>query len=234
MVRGTIATHSINGGHATAATADLPTRATDVAAENTQAPIAWPTPALASGVPGNPLPQGVKNNFVHTLRLKSLLSNHPDQELVDSILDGFEFGYDIGFRGTLTNTFPKNNKSARENQKGVSDAVAKEISREHTAGPFSTPPFPVNHISPLGAAPKTDGSIRLIMDLSQPEGQSINEFISKEEFPTNYTPFDEATRIVRQLGRGCLLSKIDIKHAYRLLPVRPEDWPLLVYHWNGL
>lgn len=59
------------------------------------------------------------------------------------------------------------------------------------------------------------------------------QFISKDEFPTAYVHFDVATALVRTMGRGCFLSKIDIKHAFRLLPVRPEDWPLLVYYWQG-
>ena len=181
----------------------------------------------------NPLPNSVHNKFVNISRLKELLSTYPDQRLVSSIVDGFKFGFDLGFKGTLTNTFPKNNKSAILHKEGVTEAIRKEISRGHTAGPFPKPPFPINHISPLGAAPKPDGSIRLIMDLSQPKGQSINEFISKEEFPCKYTPFDEATRLIRLTGKGCYLTKVDIKHAYRLLPVRPEDWPLLVYHWEG-
>ena len=165
--------------------------------------------------------------------MKELLAGHPDQRLVNSIISGFEIGFDIGFKGKLTNTFPKNNKSAFVHKQGVTEAVCKEIARGHTAGPFATPPFPINHISPLGAVPKPDGSIRLIMDLSQPKGESINDFISKEDFPCKYTPFDEATRLVRRSGKGSFLTKIDIKHAYRLLPVRPEDWPLLVYHWEG-
>ena len=165
--------------------------------------------------------------------MKDLLENHPDQRLVNSIITGFEVGFNIGYKGPLTDTFPSNNKSAFVHKQGVTDAIRKEIARGHTAGPFATPPFPINHISPLGAVPKPDGTIRLIMDLSQPRGLSINEFISKEEFPCKYTPFDEATRLVRQSGNGAFLTKIDIKHAYRLLPVRPEDWPLLVYFWDG-
>ena len=61
----------------------------------------------------------------------------------------------------------------------------------------------------------------------------MNEGIDKEEFPTEYTHFDKATDLIRHLGKGCLLCKIDIKHAYRILPVRREDWPLLVYQWEG-
>ena len=181
----------------------------------------------------HPLPSRATNKFVNIDRLKELLSDYPDQSLVSSIITGFKFGFDIGFRGTVTNTFPDNNRSAYLHKDGVTEAIRKEISRGHTAGPFPTPPFPINHISPLGAAPKPDGSIRLIMDLSQPRGNSVNDFISKDEFPCHYTPFDEATRLIMQMGPGCFLTKVDIKHAYRILPVRPEDWPLLVYCWEG-
>ena len=114
----------------------------------------------------NPLPDTVNNTYVNILRLKELLTDYPDQRLVSSIIDGFKFGFDLGYKGTLTNTFPKNNKSAITHRQGVTEAIRKEISRGHTAGPFPLPPFPINHISPLGAAPKPDGTIRLIMDLS--------------------------------------------------------------------
>ena len=180
-----------------------------------------------------PLPYGVHNKFVNISRFKQLLSDYPDQRLVSSIVNGFQFGFDLGFRGKLTETFPKNNKSAMLHKEGLSESIRKEITRQHTAGPFAFPPFPITHVSPLGAAPEPDGSVRLIMDLSQPKGLSVNEFISKEEFPCKYTPFDAATRLIRLTGKGCYLTKVDIKHAYRLLPVRPEDWPLLVYQWEG-
>ena len=52
--------------------------------------------------PENPLPPGVVNKYVNILRFKDLLSDHPDQSLVASIVAGFEFGFDIGFRGVLT------------------------------------------------------------------------------------------------------------------------------------
>ena len=167
------------------------------------------------------------------LSLELHLRGHPDRGLVNYILTGLRHGFDIGFNGVLNPVFRRNNKSARANPEKVTMAINKEIQRGHTAGPFPTPPFPTNHISPLGAVPKPDGSCRLVLDLSQPSGASVNDFISKDEFPTSYTPFDKATELVRQKGRDCLLTKIDIKHAYRLLPVRPEDWPLLVFHWEG-
>lgn len=35
------------------------------------------------------------------------------------------------------------------------------------------------------------------------------------------------------LGRGALMGKIDIKSAFRICPVRPEDWPYLGMQWEG-
>ena len=181
----------------------------------------------------SPLPDGIVQNHVDIDMLELCLIGHPDQQIVKYVLTGLRAGFDLGFNGTLKHISRSNNKSARENPYEVTKAIHKELSRGHTAGPFPFPPFPVNHISPLGAAPKTDGSYRLVLDLSQPEGDSVNDGIDKNEFPTEYTHFDKATDMVRRLGKGCKLTKIDIKHAYRILPVRMEDWPLLVYQWEG-
>ena len=112
-------------------------------------------------------------------------------------------------------------------------AIDKEINRGHTAGPFPYPPFKHCHCSPIGSTPKKDLSLRLIMDLSQPEGSSINENISKEDFSVQYSHFDDAVDLVNAAGRGCLMSKLDIEHAYRLLPVRPDQWHQLCYFWEG-
>ena len=76
---------------------------------------------------------------------------------------------------------PRNLRSARENFEGVSEAIAKELHRGHTSSPF-----PHTHYSPVGAAPKADGSVRLILDLSSPRGDSVNDGISQEVFACTY------------------------------------------------
>ena len=71
------------------------------------------------------------------------------------------------------------------------------------------------------------------MDLSAPKGSSINDFISQEDFSGQYSHFDDAVNIVSSLGPGALMSKLDIKSAFSLCPVRPEGWELLGIHWEG-
>ena len=88
-------------------------------------------------------------------------------------------------------------------------------------------------ISPLGTVPKKDGSLRLILDLSSPRGLSVNDGIDRDEFSTSYSSFDEAVDLVRSLGPGSYMAKIDIKHAFRLCPVRVADFYLLGMFWQG-
>ena len=184
--------------------------------------------------PFRPLPTGVSTP-VFVDRLSRCLAEFPDQDLANYILNGFTYGFDIGVQGTFTNnnTRPRNNLSARKFPAQVSEAVRKELDRGHTVGPFRSPPFQFTHCSPIGSAPKPDGTVRLVLDLSQPRGDAVNEHISKEEFACKYSSFDDAVDLVRALGSGVYMGKLDVKHAFRLCPVWPEQWPVLCYRWGG-
>ena len=181
----------------------------------------------------NPIPSEV-TSFVNIPVISSLASDFPDKHLCTYILDGLRNGFRTGFHGAFTETRPNNLMSARNNKLKVTQAIIKEIQRKHTSGPFKECPIPQLHCSPIGATDKPDGSIRLVMDLSQPEGLSINEGIDKTTFSVQYTHFDEATKLVRIAGKDCFMCKVDIKHAFRLLPVHPSEWKLLGYVWEGL
>ena len=167
--------------------------------------------------------------------LARYLASYPCPGTRDYLIAGFSHGFDIGFRGSFDdpNSRPRNLRSALDHEESVTEAIVKELSRGHTSGPFPFPPFPHTHCSPIGSAPKPDGSVRLILDLSSPRGQSVNDGISKEEFSCKYAKFDDAVSIVLHLGQGAFLAKADIKHAFRICPVSPDQWPLLCYRWLG-
>ena len=71
------------------------------------------------------------------------------------------------------------------------------------------------------------------MDLSAPQGHSVNNGIDKELCSMHYTSLDEAAIKVCQLGKGTLLAKMDTRQAYRNIPVAPEDKALLGMKWEG-
>lgn len=92
------------------------------------------------------------------------------------------------------------------------------------------------HTSPIGLIPKQHqpGRFRLIVDLSAPEGFSINDGIDPNLCSLSYATVDQAAAIARQHGRGALMSKLDLKSAYRMIPVHSEDQPLLGIEWQGV
>ena len=102
-------------------------------------------------------------------------------------------------------------------------------------GPFPPASLGGIQVSPLGIIPKKGSNKwRLILDLSSPEGCSVNDGISPELCSLSYISVDDAARAVVRTGRGALLAKVDIKSAYRIVEVHPEDRPLLGMQFDGL
>ena len=66
------------------------------------------------------------------------------------------------------------------------------------------------------------------MDLLSPHGQS-NDLIPAI---MHYASVFNAADLVLQLGQGALLAKMDLHHAYRVLPVHVGDHPLLGIEWE--
>ena len=125
--------------------------------------------------------------------------------------------------------------SEPQNSAVVDAYISKELEQGrmvHIPDPSVLPWF---HTSPFGVIPKKHkpGKWRLIVDLSAPEGHSVNDFISKELCSLSYISVDDVARAVLQLGKGSLLAKADIKEAYRMVPVYPEDRLLLGVVWEG-
>ena len=84
------------------------------------------------------------------------------------------------------------------------------------------------HLNRLGAVPKgTPGKCRLIVDLSYPCGRSVNDGIAGSMCSLSYVSVESAAQAVLLLGRGALLAKMDIRDAYRSVPVHPDDRWLL-------
>ena len=82
---------------------------------------------------------------------------------------------------------------------------------------------------PIGIVPKKEpGKFGAITDLSYPPEISVNNYIVKVEFYLKYITIDLAINFIQSLGQGCYLSNIDIAHAFRIIPVSPEHWHMLV------
>ena len=74
---------------------------------------------------------------------------------------------------------------------------------------------------------------RLIVDMSSPEGRSINDGIPPELTSLSYISIQDVIRQIIKLGPGTFLAKLDIKSAYHIIPVHPADHHLLGLAWEG-
>ena len=120
---------------------------------------------------------------------EALLADHPDRTYVDYILAGIREGFRIGFAwdevasGKLKlSSARKNMRSAEENAQTVRDYLQAEKRRGFLLGPFCRSEVPTVHLSRFGVIPKSNrpGKWRLIVDLSHPEGKSVNDGISPD------------------------------------------------------
>lgn len=159
--------------------------------------------------------------------LSKYLKLYPNKEVANELLTGFSSGFRLGYTGPRVPTSCKNLISVQENPEIAFTKIMKEVEMGRIAGPFSSPPLQNLRLSPIGLVPKKDSSWRLIQHLSYPQGVSVNDFIDKQLCSVSYTPFDKVIESIVLLGRNCECGKIDIKSAFRLLPVHPEDFVLL-------
>ena len=91
--------------------------------------------------------------------------------------------------------------------------------------------MPLVHVSPMGLVSKNHSDKWcLIVDLSSPHDQSVN---AADLCSLCYASVDNAVEIIMSLGRSSLLAKFDLSNAYRILPVHPDDQPLLGVTWQG-
>lgn len=170
--------------------------------------------------------------------LTSELKGHPSAFFRQYLLSGFRHGFRIGFspsRITRLQSASQNMQSALQNPQVVDEYLSREVHLGRVAGPFPRPPLPDLHISRFGVIPKRGrpGKWRLIVDLSHPAGYSVNDGINGDDFTLSYARVEDAIDFIMQEGRGTLLAKIDIRDAYRLVPVHPEDRPLLGMAWKS-
>ena len=167
---------------------------------------------------------------------RSRLASHPDQSFAAYVLSGIENSFRIGFRrGQCLVSAKKNMPSATDHLEVVEQYIHKEQAAGRFLGPFPPSAFPHIHVSHFGIIPKgrAPRSWRLITDLSFPTGASVNDGISPPLCSLQYTSVDKMARAAQVHGRRALLAKVDVKSAYRLVPVHPDDRLLLTVQWKG-
>ena len=116
-----------------------------------------------------------------------------------------------------------------QNTSDVRNYFNKEIANNAVLGPFLNNPFTNDaYWSPLNTQDKKDGTEkRIIVNMSFPKGNSINDGIRKDcyldkQISLKYPTVDKLVEIVKRKGKGCMLFKQDLCRFYRQIPVCPK------------
>ena len=172
-------------------------------------------------------------------RLERELSDHPDLDFVKYLCSGLREGFDtmVSFAPHV-NIECKNLLSARRNPTDVRELIESECDQGFLYGPFSEPPFDKYRVSPIGlAVGKYSGKKRLIVDLSSPhddpQNSSINDLIDKESCRLSYVKIDDAIKAIQHYGRNALLCKVDISNAFKIMPIKGNQWPYFCVKWEN-
>lgn len=167
--------------------------------------------------------------------LQWYLRNHPDSQLTAYVCQGLSEGFRIGYaRATPLQSATRNHPSSHERPSQVSLQLQDELHAGRLSNHFPALKLAQIQVSPIGLVPKANSEKwRLIVDLSFPRGRSINDGISPALCSLHYATVDDAVDIITQLGPSTQLVKIDLSNAYRMIPVHPDDQPLLGISWQG-
>lgn len=145
----------------------------------------------------------------------------------DFILDGVRNGFRIiDVDAAPVPASMENYKSATDRL--IAPIVEKQIRTEIEEGRYLVSESKPVIVSALGAIPKQDSNdIRLIHDCSQPSGLAVNDYASLDS-KTKYQSIQDAVSI---LTPKAFMAKVDLKSAYRSVPVHRSNWQALGLQW---
>ena len=162
------------------------------------------------------------------------LTNHPDHKFVFNLLSTLKEGARIEYCGPRSARVSPNLISATQHPDVVSANLEQEVNLGRVAGPYAAHPLANFQCHPVGVIPKKHSpDWRTIYHLSYPQGNSINDHIAKDPYSLSYVWVDDAIQILQSLGKGAYMAKTDLKSAFRLIPIHPDDWNLLGILWKS-
>lgn len=151
-------------------------------------------------------------------------------DLGETLFKILRYGVRIGYEGPLQRLISTNQPSANNDLIAIQSQLDIDLSLLRVMATTSSFPY---ISSPLGLVPKHDGSWRRIHNLSHPENRSVNHHIPDHYATITYPTLAVILDMVLKGGRGCYIVKKDIKEAFRIVPVSPQDHWLLGFTWLG-
>ena len=190
----------------------------------------------------------VKTPIVIDQLEKLLRLSQYNEEKSNKLIQGFSYGFGIGYNGSTKRKDVSDNLPLGEvgTKTQLWNKVIKEVRLGRYAGPFKFSEIPFENFvqSPIGLVPKSGGQTQLIFHLSYdfPNGNSsINANTPREQCTVKYKDLGHAIinclrlleevndKASKNMSAVIFFSKTDLKSAFRILPVLVIDraWLLM-------
>ena len=151
------------------------------------------------------------------------------------VISNLEHGVTTPFEKIPEPLWASNSDSLLDPNVGAAftDNICSWLKSGFLAGPFVDPPLPGLRINQVFAVEQPD-KFRNIVNMSFPKKRSHNDAIDNSKLPkiTMATP-RQVQQAVKKAGPEGSMSKIDMKDAYKLLPVHPDELKYQGFSWMG-
>ena len=167
---------------------------------------------------------------------KKHLVDYWDDQLIHLLRYGFPLDFN---RDCHLKTDKQNHASAIKYPGYIKAYLQEEIAHGAILGPFTDSPIVETHHSPFMSRDKPGSkNHRVIIDLSWPKGNLVNDSIHKDsylgtDFCLSFPTVVDITSELNDQGRGCHLYKIDTSRAFCHIKVDLADYDLLGLHWGS-
>jgi len=158
-----------------------------------------------------------------------------DRGRLDKVLDDLLHGADIGCVGPArAASISGNAPDAAGNGPQVTDAVAAWAIAKYVFGPVDEGDVPAHaKVSGIMTRQKPNGAVRVIINLSAPLGNSVNDGIDTDAFTATMSSTAAWLDVLDRVGRGGWMIKVDWSDAYKHIAVRAQDADLQWFCWLG-
>jgi hypothetical protein len=200
------------------------------------------TPTRAGEMPAPPAGYAAPSVITTPINADAVevaLRQHPNREQVKYVVAGLRTGFDLGF-GQLDGKVLRANTNCERNKQSMSEEEAlqdtlREVEEDVAAGRVTEldPATSRAYCTPLDRRPKSNGKFRIIQNLSFPKQDSPNDTVDSEQYHCRYPKAEFAAAAMRTLGARAWAVVVDVKGAFRLMPVHASQRYLLGFMLGG-
>ena len=150
---------------------------------------------------------------------QKVLENDPDRNF---LWEGINNGFRIVPSDSKVICDVEIDNYISEREINLKTKIEEQLKQELNEGKYHIAKQKPRIISPIFAIPKSNGSVRIIQDCSKPMGNSLNT-CAKTDYKIKYQTVEDAIKFMHP---DCFMCKIDLKSAFRSVPIHPDDYML--------